>query len=51
MGYIKEPLGIDFVVESKEWTEQEKEEMRKIMNRKKSAKNKANGLHKSRISV
>lgn len=31
MGYIKEPAGIDFVVESKDWTEAEKEEMRRII--------------------
>jgi hypothetical protein len=31
MGYIKEPVGINFVVESKHWKEVEKEVMRKII--------------------
>jgi hypothetical protein len=39
MGYIKEPAGIDFVVESKEWTEAEKEEMRRIIANAKNKKN------------
>lgn len=39
MGYIKEPAGIDFVVESKEWTEAEKEEMRRIIANTKNKKN------------
>nr|WP_299422678.1 hypothetical protein [uncultured Emticicia sp.] len=39
MGYIKEPAGIDFVVESKDWTEAEKEEMRKIIANTKKKKN------------
>jgi hypothetical protein len=38
MGYIKEPAGIDFVVESKEWTEAEKEEMRRIISNIKNKK-------------
>ncbi len=38
MGYIKEPTGIDFVVESKSWTETEKEEMRAIIAKKKASK-------------
>jgi hypothetical protein len=40
MGYIKEPTGIDFVVESKNWTEAEKEDMRAIIARKKASKSK-----------
>ena len=31
MGYIKEPAGIDFFVESKDWTDAEKTEMRNII--------------------
>jgi hypothetical protein len=38
MGYIKEPTGIDFVVESKDWTEAEKNEMRNIMKASKAQK-------------
>jgi hypothetical protein len=40
MGYIKEPAGIDFVVESKEWTEAEKDEMRRIIANAKNKKTK-----------
>jgi hypothetical protein len=39
MGIIKEPVGVDFMVESKDWTEAEKEEMRRIIA---NAKNKQN---------
>ena len=39
MGYIKEPAGIDFVVEIKEWTEAEKDEMRRIIANAKNKKN------------
>ena len=39
MGYIKEPAGVDFVVESKDWTEAEKEEMRRIITNSKNRKN------------
>lgn len=38
MGYIKEPSGIDFMVESKIWSEAEKDEMRKIIAASKSKK-------------
>jgi hypothetical protein len=31
MGYIKEPFGIEFAVESKSWSEAEKESMRNII--------------------
>jgi hypothetical protein len=44
MGYIKEPVGVDFMVESKDWTEAEKEEMRRIIA---NAKNKKNRLTNS----
>lgn len=39
MGYIKEPAGIDFVVESKNWTEIEKTEMRQIIAKAKKKPN------------
>ncbi len=39
MGYIKEPAGIDFMVESKDWTESEKDEMRRIIANAKNLKN------------
>jgi hypothetical protein len=39
MGIIKEPVDVDFMVESKDWTEAEKEEMRRIIA---NAKNKQN---------
>ena len=42
MGYIKEPTGVDFVVESKEWTEAEKDEMRRIIANAKKKKKQPN---------
>jgi hypothetical protein len=39
MGIIKEPVDVDFMVESKDWTEAEKEEMRRIIANSKNKKN------------
>ncbi len=36
MGRIKEPKGIDFVVKSEPWSEEELKEFRDLMNKQKS---------------
>jgi hypothetical protein len=51
MGYIKEPAGIDFVVESKDWTEAEKEEMRKIIANAKKKNKQPNTVFLRRASA
>ena len=52
MGYIKEPAGVDFVVESKDWTEAEKDEMRRIIANAKNKKNRhTNTVFLRRVSA
>lgn len=47
MGLIKEPKNVDFIIESKPWTEEELIDFRKIMNELKVK----NGLKKPRKRI
>ena len=49
MGFIKEPKGVDFTVESKVWTEEDKELMRRVI--AKSKRSKATGKGQSRLPL
>ena len=52
MGIIKEPVDVDFMVESKDWTEAEKEEMRRIIaNSKNKKKRQTNAVFLRRASA
>ena len=53
MGLIKEPKNVDFIVESKPWTEDELRDFRKLMNKLKEKnalkKLRANATRKKKV--